>query len=196
MPCSQIQRVVEQLPAVGAGVDDDGQHRSGVNARRSGVHHQLAYGDINAVRSPVSDAEDAFRIGDHDQSNMPIARRIPQRRLDILGMLHIKVCRVLRLHVQMTVVLDGLGDFGIVDDGIELVEVMGEQIIEQGAVRIEDFHKEQTFLQIRPFRLKLEIRLLLLLLNRLHVRWKYAYKTHFFALFKRKGGALVHEWVI
>ena len=26
VPCSQIQRVVEQLPAVGAGVDDDGQH--------------------------------------------------------------------------------------------------------------------------------------------------------------------------
>ncbi len=83
-------------------------------------------------------------------NRMLIARRIPQRRL-IFSDAHIKVCRTAIARVQMTEALDGLGDFGIADDGIELfVEVMGEQIIGQGAVCI-DFIRNKRFSRFVPF---------------------------------------------
>ena len=67
VPVAQVHLVVEQAQVVGAHVQHDGDHPAGMQPGCGGVDGQLADGNIDAADSLVTDAEDALRVGRHQQ---------------------------------------------------------------------------------------------------------------------------------
>ncbi len=67
---AEVERVIEQLLAVGAHVEDHGDGPVGVDAPGSAVDDELAFGDGDAAHAPVADAEDRFGVGGHDEVDL------------------------------------------------------------------------------------------------------------------------------
>ena len=75
-PC--VVRILEQLAAVGAHIEGDGQHLPGMKAGRGAVEGQLADGDPHAACAEVSEAQDPLSVGEHHEPNLA-AQLLEQR---------------------------------------------------------------------------------------------------------------------
>ena len=73
-PVTEVQRIVEQLPAVGPDVERDGQGVRRIDARSRGVQRQLADRDRHPAGALVAEAEDALVVGDDDQADVVAGR--------------------------------------------------------------------------------------------------------------------------
>ena len=196
VPVAQVERVIEQRLAIRAGVDDHGQHARGVKAGCRRVDHELADRYLHAVGAPVPDAEDGLRVGDHDEVDVAAPRGVGKRPLHAVGLVHREVAGVLGVHVALAVLLDVLGDGGVIDDGHKLLDVLGEELVEERPILREDPHEEAALGDVAILGLVVVIGLARLLLERLHLGRKQPHQTEAPALLGVEGCPLVKERVV
>src|SRR5262249_55200198 len=97
---AEIQRIVQVLLVVGAGVEIHGQQVLWRHSGAGGIELQLADGDASAVCTKISEAEDAAAIRDANESNVPL-RPVLQDLLHLAAACHRQV-HPARLTVDMT----------------------------------------------------------------------------------------------
>ena len=193
MAIAEVERILQKARAVRSAVEHDRQHRRGVNPCRRGIDHQLSDGDIGSVRPPVADAENALCIRRNDETNLAAARRLSQRRLDLLRMIDREICRLLRVDKLLAVLLNALGDHGIVDDRHKLCDMLTKHIVEQAAVAVEYVHQKAALLDPRALAFHLLIDALRLLRNRINMRRQETRKSKLHALVSTERRPLVLE---
>ncbi|GDY63860.1 hypothetical protein SAV14893_032530 [Streptomyces avermitilis] len=136
MPVAEVEGAVEELLAVGADVEHDGQGAARVDAGGGGVDGELADGDVDAAHAPVADAEDALAVGGDDQVDVVGAEAGgAQGAFDVVGGVHGQVDPT-GAPVLVAVALDGRAHGGGVDDGQHLLEVVADQPVEQHLVAV------------------------------------------------------------
>ena len=114
---AQVIGVVEQFLVVGADVEVDRDDARRVNTGCGRVDGELADGDVGAVHTPVTDAEDLFGVGDDQEVNViGAAAEAFKRGPHILNSIDGQVDGA-RAAVVCGPFLDGLADGRIVDDG-------------------------------------------------------------------------------
>ena len=192
---AEVEWILQEARAVRSAVEHDRQHRCGVNPRRRGIDHQLSDGDIGSVRPPVADAENALSIRRNDETDLTAARRLLQRRLDLLRMIDREIRRLLRVDKLLAVLLDALSDHGIVDDRHELCDMLTKHIVEQTAVAVEHIHQEAALLDPRALALHLLIDALRLLRNRVNMRRQEARKSKLHTFVGTERRPLVLKWI-
>ena len=74
----------------------------------------------------------------------------------------------LRVHKQFAILFNALGDNGVVHNRHHFYDVLPEQVVEQGAIGVENFHQELAFFQQRGLLVVVRIGLLRLLVYGLH----------------------------
>ena len=121
---TQVQRVIEQLLAVGAGVNDNRHDAVWINASCSGVNHELTDGNFDAVGAPVADAQNCLCVGDDNQVNVSACGCVLQRGLEVLRVIGRQEACVLRVNVALGVLLNVRCDSWIVNDRHELFDVL------------------------------------------------------------------------
>jgi hypothetical protein len=126
---AEVERVIEQVRAIRAHVERHRQRVVGRHTARDGVQGQLADRDRHAAVTLVADPQDRRRVGGHDHAH--VAGRAVARdeagAVDVVGR-QVHAARVLverrKPHHRLA---HGRG----VDDGQELLEVVGEDGVEQ-----------------------------------------------------------------
>ena len=134
VPLAQVHLVVEQRQVVGAHVQHDRQHPRRVDPRGGGVHRQLPDRDLDAAHTLVADPEDALGVGGHQQVDVLGAQPgVAQRGLDLLGVVDRQVHPAGAAELDREL-LDRQADRRGVDDRQHLLDVLGEQLVEQHLV--------------------------------------------------------------
>src|SRR6266436_4315506 len=70
MPPAKILRILQALRIVGSNVQHNGQSARGMNAADESVERKLSDGDAQTADALISDAQNAFAIGDHDDERI------------------------------------------------------------------------------------------------------------------------------
>ena len=171
---AEVERVVEQLLAVGADVEHHGEGARGVDAGGRGVDVELADGDLDAADAPVADAQDALGVGRDDQVDvLGPATAAQESALDAVGILDREVGAA-RSAVLVAVALDRLADGRGVDDRQHLGEVLAEQPEEQHLVAVVQRGEEDVLREVGGLCEVLLERATHLLLDGEHARREHA----------------------
>ena len=142
VPHTQVGGIVEQIEVVGSGVEDDRHDSVGMDAGGGDVDAQLADADRDTPDALVTDAQDSLGVGHHDQVDIVWALAVgEQRRSDGVRIVDVEVDAA-RLVEPVAVLLDDLPDGGGVDDRQHLLDVLGEQPVEQCLVAV--LHRRQV----------------------------------------------------
>ena len=170
LPHAEIERIIKKRLAVRTDIEHDGEHAGGIDPRRGGVDHELADGNVDAVRPPIPDAENLLGVRDDNETNAAISCGAVKNVLELCFVRFREVDGVLRIDKFVAVPFDTLGDDRIVDDGHHLFDVLGKHFEEERAIAGENTHEILALLQGRRFPPVEFIRLRRLLLERLHRR--------------------------
>ena len=119
----------------------------------------------------------------------------PQRLLNHLGMVDGEIRRLLRIDKLFAVLLDALGDHGIVDNRHELDDVLPEHVVKKTAIPIEHIHQETSLFDAGGLVLHLPIDACRLLLDRIDMRRQEARKSKLCALVSTERRPLVLKWI-
>ena len=145
MAITEIERIVQQRLPICSAIQYNRQHCFRVNSCGGSIDHQFAYGDVNAVRPPVADTENSFRVCSNDKSDMSSACGMPKRIFNLLRSINRQKCRPLRIDKLFAVLLDTFRDNRIINNRHQLHNVFMKYIIEKCSVVIEDIHKKSSF---------------------------------------------------
>ena len=137
---SKVTRIVTKLFSVRSGINHKGKYIRRVDTCRTGINHQLSYGNVYSVGSPVSDSEDSLRIGYHDKTNFSVSRRIFQGLLNILGVINIQVRCVLGIYKKIAIMFNGFRNGRVINNGVKFCEMLRKQIVEESTIGIENLH--------------------------------------------------------
>ena len=121
---TQVQWVIEQFLAVGAGVDDNRHDTVWINASCGGVNHELTDGNLDTVGTPVADTQNGLCIGDNNQIDVSTCSCVLQRGFKVLRVIGGQEACILRVNVALGVLLNVRRDGWIVDDRHELFYVL------------------------------------------------------------------------
>ncbi len=188
---AEVERVVEQLLAVGAHVEHDRERARRVDARGGGVDVELPDRDLDAADSPVADTEDALGVGRDDQVDVVGSAAARQEcALDPIGVLDGEVDAA-RAAVLVAVALDRFADRRRVDDGQHLGQMVTEQPEEQDFVPVVQRGEEDVLRQVRGLGEVLAVGATRLLLHRQHAWRQHADQTQLLALPRGEGCPLV-----
>ena len=148
MPGAEVHVLAQQDRVVGPGIQHDRDDPAGVQAGRGDVDGQLPGGDGDAAHPPVADAQDALGVGGHDQVHVlrpePV---VAEGRLDLAGMIHRQV-HPARPAVLQAVPLDRGTDRGGIHDRQHLLDVIGQQPVEQHLVAVAHVAEEYVLGQV------------------------------------------------
>ena len=131
---AEVEVVVQQRLVVGAHVEADGQGPGGMDAGRGHVEGELAHGDAHAARALVAEAEDALVVGRHHEANV-LEGRVAQG-LEDAAPLRRGDPEPAGAAEDPAELLAGAAHRGGVDDGQELLEVVGEDAVEEDLVAV------------------------------------------------------------
>ena len=193
---AEIGGVVEQRLVVSADVKVDGDGARGVDARRSGVHRQLADGNIRAVHAPVADTEDFFRVRYHQQ--IDIIRAEAQRRkrsADILRVVHIEIHGA-RAAVIATPLLDRFADGRVINNRQHFREMIGQELVVEHLVAVVQLVEKNVFLHVLLVGRELAIGARCLLVEGFHGDGQSAGEAIFCTFIDRERGAFVGQRVL
>ncbi len=189
-PVTDVERIVQELAAVGPDIERDGQGVSRIDARGRGVQGQLPHRDRHPAGSLVAKAQDALVVGDDDQADV-----VAGRAKD--GVDPADVVRgdpdAARTPDDVAELLAGKADGRRVDDRQELLEVLDEEPVEQGLVAVLEGGQPDVPLEVvglAPDVLELQGDLLV---DRRHARRQQTVQAEGVALAGREGRALVEE---
>ena len=131
---AQIQRIVDQILAVGAHVEFDRQGLVGADAARRRVEAQLANRDRHAAEALVADAQNGAGIGGDDHPHV-VERHIVQHLVDPV---HVQGADRQPARVAVDVREDPhrLAHRGGVENRQQLFEVVGQNAVEQHLVAV------------------------------------------------------------
>ena len=137
---------MEGFLPVGADVEGDGQGPGRIDARRGGVQGELADGDGHAARALVAEAQDALVVGDHDQADRLVGRRAQDLvdAADVVG----RDPDAARTPQDVAELLAGAADGRRVDDRQELLEVLGQDAVEERLVAVLQGRQADVALEV------------------------------------------------
>ena len=148
VPLAQVHLVVEQAQVVRAHIQHHGQHPAGMDAGRRGVHRELAHRDLDAAHTLVADAQDALGVRGHQQVDVLGAQPgVAQRQLDLVRMVDRQVHPPSPAEL-VAEPLDRQPDRGGVDDRQYLLDVLGEQLVEQHLVAVAQVSQIHPLTQV------------------------------------------------
>ena len=193
---AEVERILQETLAVRPAVEHDRQNRGGIDPRRCRIHHEFSDGNIRPVRPPVADPENSLGIRRNDEPDgTPLCRRT-QRLLNRLGMVDGEIRRLLRIDKLFAVLLDALGDHGIVDNRHELDDVLPEHVVKKTAIPIEYIHQETSLFDAGGLVLHLPIDACRLLLDRIDMRRQNSNQTMRCPFLLRKRRPFVPERIV
>ena len=147
VPLPEVHLVAEQPEVVGADVEDDRDRPTRVDAGRRGVEGQLADRDLDAADALVADAQDALGVGDDEQVDVVGPQAVvEQRLLDVLGPVDGEEDPAGPV-VLVAEPLDRLPDRRGVDDREHLLQVVGQQAVEEHLVAVADVGQVEVLAQ-------------------------------------------------
>src|SRR3954447_13122413 len=119
-----------------------------MDAGRGGVHRELADGDLDAADALVADAEDAFGVGRHEEVDVlgPQAG-VPQCGLHLVRVAPRQVTPAGATEL-VAEPLDRQPDRRGVDDRQHLLDVLGEQLVEQHLVAVAQVGQVHPLAQV------------------------------------------------
>ena len=148
VPGAQVHVLVQQRLVVGPGVQHDRDDPAGMQSGRRGVDGQFPVRDRDAAYSPVADAQDALGVGGHDQVHLvgpePV---VAQGRLHLIRMIHRQVHAARTAELQAVPLDHGRHRRGV-DDRQHLVDVLGQQPVEQHLVAAPHLAEMQALGQV------------------------------------------------
>ena len=140
-----VELVVEQAQVVGADVEHDRDDPARMDAGCRRVDRCLADGDLDAPDALVTDAQDALGVGDDDEVDLVLPEAIvEQGLLDSLGVVDGEEDAAGAV-VLVAETLDGLTDGRRVDDREHLLEMGGEQVVEEHLVAVTQLCQVKVF---------------------------------------------------
>ena len=193
---SKIEVVVEKFLSVGSCVQNHRQNAAWVDACSGGIHHELTNGNLNAIGTPVTNAQDSLSVRDDDEVNVSTASGILQRSFNVFRMVGGKKAGILRVNIALGIVLNIRRDGGIVHNGHELFEMFGEEVIEQGTILGKQAHQVMALCLVVSLCQIIFIGLISLLINGLYAGRQKSNKTVFFSLFCGKSSSLIQKRVV
>ena len=107
MPIPQVVGIISKLFSVGTGINNQGENTGRINSCSTAVYHQLSYGNIHTIGAPVSYSKNSFRIGYHNEANLPVSCGVFQGLFNIFRMVNVQISRILRIHKKITIALNG-----------------------------------------------------------------------------------------
>ena len=148
VPVAQVHLLAQQRRVVGPGVQDDRDDPARMQPGRGDVDGELPDRDLDAADSPVADSQDALGIRGHDQVDVIGSQAVvAEGRLDLLGMVHRQVDPARPAELQ-AVPLDRRSHRGGVDDRQHLLDVIGQQPVEQHLVAVPQVSQVQVLVQV------------------------------------------------
>ena len=130
---TEVQRIVEQLAAVGPHIERDGQGVRRIDARGGRVQGQLSHRDRHPAGSLVAQAQDALVVGHDDQADVVAGR--PKDDLDPADVVRGDPDAT-RTPDDVTELLTSQADGRCVDDREEFFEVLDQESVEQRLVAV------------------------------------------------------------
>ena len=131
---AEVERVGEQRRVVGPDVERDRQRERRMDAAGRRVQGELADGDGHPARALVAEAEDPLVVGDDDEPDV-VVRTLAQERRDAVAVGR-RDPGAAGPPDDVAEFLDGTADRRRVDDRQELLEVLGEEPVEEGRVAV------------------------------------------------------------
>ncbi len=129
---ADVNGIVEQRFVVGAHVEQHGQAMLRRNAAQRRVERHLADGNAHAARALIAQAEDALAVADHNAAHVVVAR-VGEDLLDAV-LVGIAEEEAARLAPDLGEALASLAHCRRVDDGQQLLDVVGDERVEQRLV--------------------------------------------------------------
>ncbi len=157
----EVQRVGEQRRIVGAHVEGHRQRQRRMDAARRGVQRELADRDRHPARALVAEAEDPLVVGDDDEPDV-LERALAEDLRHALDVRR-RDPRPAGPPDDVAELLARPADGRRVDDRQELLEVLGEEPVEQRRVAVLERGEPDVALQVvvlDPEMLELELDLL------------------------------------
>ena len=140
MTRSQVLIIGQQLLIICPCVNYDRQYLLRINAGCCRINHQLANRDVHAVNAPVADPQNAFCVSNHNQSNISLISSILQALFNRIWVVNRQISGILRLHEPFIIAFDSFGNYWIIDDRHEFINMPNHQIKKQRPVMVEDLH--------------------------------------------------------
>ena len=150
VPPADVKRVGEALAIVGAGIEQDRQGGGGMQAGAGAVERELPDRDAHAACALVAETEHALAVADHDRLDR-IEARIFQDLLDPVALRPAQK-QPARLRPDMTEELAAFADRRGVDERQRLLEMAGQEAIEQGLIGVLQSAQENITLEVGPQR--------------------------------------------
>ncbi len=153
----EVERIGQQVGVVRSDVEADRQRHSGIDAAGAGVQRELADGDRHAAGAEVAKAEDALVIGHHDEADVGI-RAVAKQVGNAVPVVR-RDPRAAGASQHVAELLAGEPHGGRVDDGQQLLQVLGEEPIEQGRIAVlerrqPDVPLQRVRLAVQPLQLE------------------------------------------
>ena len=194
LPQAGIERIAEQLRAVGAHIQGHRQHPLRVETGAEGVHRQLALADVDAAHPLIADAEDPLRIGDQhhvDRALQAVTQHLGQPPLLIGAEEH----PFHRRAVAAAEALDHRPHRGGVDDRQHRLEVIRQKAVKQHQIAAAQTIHQGMALQRPLQRAELLPHPLHLQLQAFHLLRQQPLQPQGAALGGREGRALVQPGI-
>ena len=170
MTVAEVERIVEECLVVGADIQG---HRNGagwIDAAARGVDCELSARDLDAANPPVSDAQDLLCVTANDNVDVIWTQtQCAESSFDVVGTIEGQIDAALPA-VHVRVLLDGVPDGGVVDDGQQFGEVFGEHLEVEHLVAVVDLFQRQVAGEVVGEPLKLRPQPFCLCLQRQHGR--------------------------
>ena len=189
-PVTQVERIVQELLVVGPDIERDGQCLGRIDAGGRRIQGQLPNRDRHPAGPLVAKAQDAFIVGNDDQTDV-----VAGRAKDGVDPPHVigGDPDAARTPEDVAELSTGEADRRGVDDREELLEVLDKESIEQGLVAVLECGESDKPLEViclAPDVLQLEGDLLV---DGRHTSRQQAVQAKGVALPWREGCALVEE---
>ena len=155
---------------IGTAIEDNRQNLFGINAGGGRVHHKFTDGNVDTVRTPVTDTEDFFRIGYDNETNIFALCPASQGLFNLRRFVNRQKDGILRIYKKFTVFFNIFGNNRIVHNRHEFDYVFAEHLIEQGAIRIKQLHEKTPLFNTRILAANMFVRLPGLLFKSLYMR--------------------------
>ena len=193
VPDAQVHFLAQQALVVGSGVQHDRDDPARVQAGRGGVDGQLPDRDRDAAHPPVTDAQDALRVGGHDQVHVIGSQAVvAEGRLHLVGMIHRQVHPARTAELQAVPLDHGPHRRGV-HDRQHLGDVLGQQPVEQHLVAVPHMAEKDVLGQVVGLAQILRVDPVQVRLDRRHAVGQQAGEPQRLAFGQRERGAPVQH---
>ena len=193
LPQAGVQRILQESLVVGAHVQRHGQRGLGRHATERRVQRQLADGNAHAAHALITQTQDAFAIGHHDEAHVilgPVLQHLADAALAVQA--HIQAARPAH---DVSELLARLAHGGRVHQRHQARRIAAQHGEEQALVVVGQFAEVDVLVQIGGALLHLALHAQQLVGRRAHAVGQQAHQPKRLALVLGEGGSLVQTCV-